>query len=64
MINPKEEDAKMLNKGLQWQIDYLNQGFHFVELNINILKLIVFIDASFANNLNITLQIGLLILKL
>ena len=61
VINPKEEDAKTLNKRLQWQIDHANRGLHFVQLDINTLKLIVFTDASFANNLNLASQIGYVI---
>ncbi len=61
MINTKEKDAKTLNKRLQWQIDYPNQGLHFVQLDINSLKLIVSIDVSFANNLKLVSQIGYII---
>lgn len=57
MINLKEEDAKTLNKHLQWQRNHFYQGFHYVQLDITIFKLIVFIDALFANNFNLTSQI-------
>ena len=56
-VNPKEDDAKMLNKRLQWQMDNSGRGFRFVKLDITSLKLIIFTDAFFANNLNLTSQI-------
>ncbi len=49
IINSKEEDAKRLNRRLQWQLDYSIRELNFVRLNINSLKLMIFIDASFAN---------------
>jgi hypothetical protein len=49
LTNSKEEDAKRLNKCLQWQLDHSIRELNFVSLNINSLKLMIFIDASFAN---------------
>ncbi len=51
VINSKEEDAKRLNQRLQWQLDHSNRELNFVRLNITStsLKLMIFIDASFAN---------------
>ncbi len=51
ITNPKEEDAKRLNKRLQWQLDHSIRELNFVRLNITStsLKLMIFIDASFAN---------------
>ena len=57
-VNPKEDDAKLLNKRLKWQIDHAERGLHFVKLDISTLKLIIFTDSSFANNLNLSSQIG------
>ncbi len=48
-INSKEEDIKRLNKRLQWQLDHSIRELNFVSLNINSLKLMIYIDASFAN---------------
>ena len=50
VTNPIEEDAKALNKRLQWQIDNSQRGLHYVQLDQTTLQLIVFTDASFANN--------------
>jgi hypothetical protein len=51
VTNPKEEDAKRLNRRLQWQLDHSNRRLNFVRLNITFtfLKLMIFIDAFFAN---------------
>lgn len=61
VVNPKEEDAKLLNKRLDWQIKHADRGIRFVQLDPTSLKLVVFTDASFANNLNFTSQIGYVI---
>ena len=45
-------------KQLSWQIKNANKGLKFVKLNVNILQLLVFTDASFTNNKNLSLQIG------
>src|SRR6266480_5240874 len=61
VINPTEEDAKHLNKRLQWQIDNLTRGLRYVPLDLDSLQLIVFTDASFANNKDLSSQIGFVI---
>ena len=61
IINPKEIDAKRLNKRLQWQLDKKNRGLRFVPLDLETLKLVVFADASFANNPDGSSQIGFII---
>lgn len=61
MVNPKENDAKALNRRLQWQIDHLDRGLRFVPLDISSLTLVVFTDASFANNQDLSSQIGYVI---
>ncbi len=49
ITNSKEEDAKRLNKRLQWQLNHSMKRLNFARLNINSLKLMIFIDAFFAN---------------
>jgi hypothetical protein len=61
VINPKEENAKQLNKRLQWQIDNSARGLRFVRLNKHSLRLVVFTDSSFANNHDFSSQIGFVI---
>jgi hypothetical protein len=58
VINPNEKDAKLLNKQLQWQIENSARGLTFVKLDISTLRLIVFTDSSFANNKDLSSQIG------
>ncbi|EED13533.1 conserved hypothetical protein [Talaromyces stipitatus ATCC 10500] len=59
--NPQKEDIKYLNKRLQWQIDNPYRGLKFVKLNINTIKLYAFVDAAFANNKDLSSQIGFVI---
>ena len=59
--NPDDNDIKALNKRLQWQKENLNRGLRFVKLDRKSLKLIVFTDSSFANNRDLSSQIGYVI---
>ena len=61
ITDPMEEDIKRLNKRLQWQLDHQNRGLRFIKLDIESLQLLVFTDASFANNKDLSSQIGYLI---
>ncbi|KAE8549025.1 hypothetical protein EYB25_007540 [Talaromyces marneffei] len=60
-INPIKEDIKALNKRLQWQHVNTSRGLRFVPLDVKTLRLITFADASFANNKDLTSQIGFVI---
>jgi hypothetical protein len=55
---PIDEDCTKLNKRLGWQIDNLARGLRYVPLDLTIAKLIVFVDGSFANNRDLSSQIG------
>jgi hypothetical protein len=61
VINPVEDDTKSLNKRLSWQMGNADRGLKFVKLDINTLQLLVFTDASFANNKDLSSQIGYVI---
>ncbi len=61
IVNPKTKDAKALNKRIQWQIDHPTLGLRFVRLNLTFLKLVIFTDASFENNHDLSSQIGFVI---
>lgn len=61
VICPEENDVKALNKRLQWQLDNSTRGLRFVHLDAATLKLVVFTDASFANNKDLSSQIGYVI---
>ena len=58
MINLVKDNIKSLNKQLSWQIENINRGLKFIKLDINILQLFVFMDASFANNKDLSSQIS------
>ena len=55
---PTEKDIKALNTRLQWQIENEARGMHFVKLDQDSLQLLAFTDASFANNKDLSSQIG------
>ena len=53
---------KELNKRLSQQIQNSYKGLKFVKLEAKTLQLLVFIDASFANNKDLSSQIGYVII--
>jgi hypothetical protein len=61
VTDPEPVNIKLLNKRIQWQMDNLTRGLTFVPLDINSLNLVIFTDASFANNKDLSSQIGYVI---
>ena len=62
VTSPIEQNEKKLNKRLKWQSDNVSRGLRFVPLKTEAsLRLIVFTDASFANNADLSSQIGYVI---
>jgi len=59
--NLSDEDIKALNKRLKWQTENLNCGLRYVTVNLIEAKLIVFVDGSFANNKDLSLQLGFIL---
>lgn len=59
---PKDHDIDKLNTCLQWQIDNPNRGLKFVPIDLSTAKLMVFTDGSFANNSDMSSQIGYVIM--
>lgn len=59
--DPSEAEIKLLNKRLQWQIDNKQKGIRFVPVKLETAKLFVFVDGSFANNKDLSSQIGFLL---
>jgi len=55
---PTDDDIKALNKRLKWQLDNLDRGIRYVDLDLARTKLFVFVDGSFANNKDLSSQIG------
>ncbi|KAI0999538.1 hypothetical protein K3495_g8659 [Podosphaera aphanis] len=56
--DPSEKDVKLLNKRLKWQIENKKKGIRFIPINLKAAKLFVFVDGSFANNKDLSSQIG------
>lgn len=59
--NPGPEEIKALNKRLQWQMDNQERGLRFIALPLPRVKLYVFVDGSFANNQDLSSQIGYIV---
>jgi hypothetical protein len=51
-----------LNKRLEWQIKNPERGLKYVRLDLSTAKLYVFVDGSFANNKDLSSQIGFVLL--
>jgi len=60
--NPSKEEVSRLNKRLVWQKDNVNRGLTYVQLDMNKLKLFTLVDASFANNKDMSSQMGYVII--
>ena len=60
-IEPGPKEAKTLNARIKWQMDNKDRGLTYVELKTEELKLYVFVDGSFANNKDMSSQIGYII---
>ena len=58
---PTDEQIKALNKRIQWQMEHDKRGIKFVPLNLEEVRLVVYTDASHANNLDLSSQIGYII---
>ena len=52
---------KLLNKRLKWQIENKKKGIRFIPIKLKAAKLFVFVDGSFANNKDLSSQIGFVI---
>ena len=57
-VDPQKKNIKQLNKRIQWQINNAIKGLTFIPLDLKSFSLLVFTDASFANNKDLLLQIG------
>ncbi|KAF5503979.1 hypothetical protein CGCF413_v004518 [Colletotrichum fructicola] len=60
--DPSPEDIKNLNRRLKWQMDSLDRGLTFIPVDLATAKLFVFVDGSFANNADLTSQLGFVII--
>ena len=59
--NPTTDDYTKLNRRIKWQIDNKLRGLHYVPIDLATAKVMVFTDGSFANNKDLSSQIGFVI---
>jgi hypothetical protein len=59
--NPEEKDMDTLNVRLGWQIENPERGLTYVPLELDRTKMYIFTDGSFANNKDLTSQLGFII---
>ncbi|RDW58864.1 hypothetical protein BP6252_13340 [Coleophoma cylindrospora] len=59
---PTDEEIKTLNKRLKWQMENMDRGITYVPVDLSSAKLFVFVDGSFANNKDLSSQIGYVII--
>jgi hypothetical protein len=55
---PDNADITALNKRLKWQMQHLERGITYIPLRLISAKLFVFVDGSFANNKDLSSQLG------
>ncbi|KAI0994966.1 hypothetical protein K3495_g13214, partial [Podosphaera aphanis] len=60
--NPAVKEIEALNKRLKWQIDHPERGLNYIPLNLETARVFVFVDGSFANNNDLSSQIGFVII--
>ncbi|KID81354.1 Ribonuclease H-like protein [Metarhizium guizhouense ARSEF 977] len=58
---PTSDDFKRLGSRIQWQIDNQNRGLKYIPFDLEKAKLFVFVDGSFANNEDLSSQLGYII---
>jgi hypothetical protein len=60
--DPTKDNIGALNKRLDWQMKHMDRGIKYIPLDLEHAKLFVFVDGSFANNKDLSSQIGYLII--
>jgi hypothetical protein len=60
--DPSKENVAKLNRRLEWQMQNLNLSLNYIFIELNIMKLFAFINALFANNRDLSSQIGYIIM--
>lgn len=59
---PTKDDVKKLNKRIEWQIANAARGLIYITLDLTQAQLYIFVDGSFANNKDLSSQIGFVVL--
>ncbi|RYC58587.1 hypothetical protein CHU98_g7622 [Xylaria longipes] len=62
VTKPQSDNVKALNKRIKWQKDNPSRGLTFIPLDLYRTKLFIFINGSFANNIDMTSQLGFVII--
>jgi hypothetical protein len=52
---PTKEETAKLNSRIEWQMKNIDRGLNYVPLNMAKTKLYIMVDASFANNKDLSL---------
>ncbi|KAI1002435.1 hypothetical protein K3495_g5765 [Podosphaera aphanis] len=60
--NPSTDEIDALNKRLKWQKENIKRAIDYVPIKLETAKLFVFVDSSFANNKDLSSQMGFLII--
>ncbi|KAK1990240.1 hypothetical protein LX36DRAFT_664406, partial [Colletotrichum falcatum] len=60
--SPEKSEIKELNRRIMWQIKNLDRGLRFQPLDLTTAKLYVFVNGSFANNSDLTSQLGFIVI--
>jgi hypothetical protein len=55
--NPTEDNIHALNKQLKWQLKNLDRGIQYITIDLDHMKLFIFVNGSFANNKDFSSQI-------
>ena len=58
---PSSDDFKRLGGRIRWQIDNPDRGLKYIPFDLDKAKLFVFVDGSFANNEDLSSQLGYII---
>lgn len=58
---PTREEIARLNERIIWQKENVTRGLNFIPLDLSNLRLYAFVDASFANNKDMSSQMGFVI---
>ena len=58
---PADKDYEQLNHRLHWQTENVQRGLQYIPLDLATAKLMVFTDGSFANNQDLSSQLGYLL---
>jgi hypothetical protein len=59
---PSDKDIREINKRLKWQMESLDRSLQYVPVDLIDAKLMVFVDSSFANNKDLSSQLGFVLM--